>query len=90
MCLLVILFVCVHLLLSSIALPLFSVSRGFCKALLCDTFEGLLLKEPSQNVLKGASESFKWTLGIAKTLNGHLLAKQGSQLSATHQDSGMS
>ncbi len=70
----------------SAALPLCSVSRGFCKALLCDTFDGLLLKDPSQSVLESATEAFKWTLSISKTLNSHLLAKQ--ELTSTQQDSG--
>lgn len=72
----------------SAALPLYSVSRGFCKTLLCDTLDALLLKDPTHSVLESANEAFKWTLGIAKALNAQLLAKHGSQLSAVPNDSG--
>ena len=77
------------------ALPLYSVSRGFCKSLLCDTFNVLLLSDsaPSQSVVDRALESFKWILGVAKDLNSYLLSCQeggDQQLSALAQslDSG--
>ena len=74
------------------ALPLYSVSRGFCKSLLCDTFNVLLLSDsaPSQSVVDSALESFKWILGVAKDLNSYLLSCQeggDQQLSALAQAS---
>ena len=73
------------------ALPLYSVSRGFCKTLLCDTLNGLLVKEPSTAVLESANTAFKWTLAVSKELNSHLLSKQEGELTALTQayDSGL-
>ncbi len=66
------------------------MSRGFCKTLLCDSLDGLLLKEPSASVLESASDAFKWTLALSKELNSHLLSTQEGQLTALTQayDSG--
>lgn len=62
------------------ALPLYSVTRAFCKDLLRKTFTTLLLPENSQegsdDLRRGelTSDTFKYILNLAKEANSSLLA----------------
>ena len=64
------------------ALPLYSVTRAFCKTLLCDTFSALLVPEGdtplNQTTVVESLEAFKWTLSLSKEVNSYLLSTQGS------------
>ena len=63
------------------ALPLYSVTRAFCKDLLHDTFAALLLPNASKegsNDPRGkepAPNTFKYILNLAKEANSSLLAR---------------
>ena len=63
------------------ALPLYSVTRAFCKDLLHDTFAALLLpnasKEGSHDPRgkEPAPNTFKYILNLAKEANSSLLAR---------------
>ena len=63
------------------ALPLYSVTRAFCKDLLHDTFAALLLPNASKegsHDLRGkepAPNTFKYILNLAKEANSSLLAR---------------
>ena len=65
------------------ALPLYSVTRSFCKELLCEAFNTLLLPpaspSPSQPSTTDTSrEEFKYILTLAQEATSSLLASHGS------------
>lgn len=66
----------------STALPLYSVSRAFCKELLCQAFNSLLLppvpSSPTQPFTDTTREEFKYILTLAKEATSSLLACHGS------------
>jgi hypothetical protein len=64
------------------ALPLYSVTRAFCKELLCEAFNTLLLppvpSSPAPPSTEATHEQFKYTLSLAKEATASLLASHGS------------
>ncbi|CAI8017124.1 Sterol regulatory element-binding protein 1 [Geodia barretti] len=66
------------------ALPLYSVTRAFCKELLCESFNTLLLppvppsSPPTQPSTDATREQFKYILSLTKEATSSLLAGHGS------------
>ena len=78
------------------ALPLYSVTRAYCKQLLCETFTALLLPDsvPDEQISSDfALQAFKQTLNMAKEASTTLFdAQSGGKLLSTAagvSDSGM-
>jgi hypothetical protein len=73
--------------LSRTALPLYSVTRAYCKRLLCETFTALLLPDSSpdkQISSDSALQAFKQTLNLAKETSTTLVDSQsGGKLLST-------
>lgn len=64
------------------ALPLYSVTRAFCKELLCEAFNTFLLPEapssPTQPPTDTTREEFKYILSLSQEATSSLLACHGS------------
>ena len=73
--------------LSLTALPLYSVTRAYCKRLLCETFTALLLPDslPEKQISSdSALQAFKQTLNLAKETSTTLVdSKSGGKLLRT-------
>ena len=73
--------------LSLTALPLYSVTRAYCKRLLCETFTALLLPDslPEKQISSdSALQAFKQTLNLAKETSTTLVDSQsGGKLLST-------
>ena len=85
-----------HCLPISAALPIYSVTRAYCKRLLCETFTALLLPDtvPEEQVSSEfVLRAFKQTLNLAKEANTTLFdAQSGGKLlrtAAGFSDSGL-
>ena len=69
------------------ALPLYSVTRAYCKRLLCETFTALLLPDsvPDEQISSDfALQAFKQTLNLAKEASTTLVDSQsGGKLLST-------